>query len=91
MSIYEKIAISWRSAQTFPDSADRMRGELDALLAIVAHALHEVVPEVLWLLSGHLLRYHRHVQPFFVGDAGSCEVDVDIVLLIFRFGCNVPL
>lgn len=26
MSIYEKIAISWRSAQTFPDSADRMRG-----------------------------------------------------------------
>lgn len=25
MSIYEKIAISWRSAQTFPDSADRLR------------------------------------------------------------------
>lgn len=27
MSIYEKIAIFWRSAQPFPDSADRMRGE----------------------------------------------------------------
>lgn len=26
MSIYEKIAISWRSALPFPDSADRMRG-----------------------------------------------------------------
>lgn len=26
MSIYEKVAISWRSAQPFPDSADRMRG-----------------------------------------------------------------
>lgn len=26
MSIYEKMAISWRSAQPFPDSADRMRG-----------------------------------------------------------------
>lgn len=26
MSIYNKIAISWRSAQPFPDSADRMRG-----------------------------------------------------------------
>lgn len=26
MSIGEKIAISWRSAQPFPDSADRMRG-----------------------------------------------------------------
>lgn len=26
MSIYEKIAISWRSARPFPDSADRMLG-----------------------------------------------------------------
>ena len=26
MSIYEKIAISWRSALPFPDSADRMLG-----------------------------------------------------------------
>lgn len=26
MSICEEIAISWRSAQPFPDSADRMRG-----------------------------------------------------------------
>lgn len=26
MSIYEKIAIFWRSAQPFPDSADRMLG-----------------------------------------------------------------
>lgn len=26
MSIYEKIAIFWRSAQPFPDSADRMIG-----------------------------------------------------------------
>lgn len=48
-------------------------GKLDTLLAVVAHTFHEVVPEMLWLLSGNLLCYHRLVKPLFVGNTGSCE------------------
>ena len=42
------------------------------------------------LLSGHHFGDNRHVQAFFVSDAGRGEVNVDFVLLVFRFGCYVP-
>ncbi len=54
---------------------------MDALLAVVADALYEILAQVFRLLSGYLLRYHGLIQALFVGDAGGCEINVDFVLL----------
>nr|DAH06155.1 MAG TPA: hypothetical protein [Bacteriophage sp.] len=64
-------------------------GELDALLAVVSHALHEILTQVFWLLSGYHFGDYRHVQALFVGDAGRGKVNVYFVLLFRAFGCYV--
>lgn len=40
--------------------------QCNALISIVPHALHEVVPEVFGLLSGYHFCDYRYVQALFV-------------------------
>ena len=49
---------------------------MDALLAVVADALHEILAQVLRLFSGDHFGDYRHVQALFVRNAGGRKVNV---------------